>query len=371
MGCAVTSRHPVRGGITGLVVVGVAAIAVAAGVDGLRGESGTELTREPEPTATSTSTDPDEPVSAAEPRRHPLLHGRGLQARSRPPAGPRAGGRAQLAQLPLRPLSRCQQREQGPKRLGPRRRLPLPARGRTDRCHLRDTSLWAEGFAGTAAAWRPDGTLTYAVRGAVLEWPGRRVLLSPEDLAQAVLAHPDVPDHGHVLPVTVRDLAWLDNEHAVAVLSGVIAGPRETMAAFFEDRELTAVQAGGVDPAVRPSGQPAEQLRRRPQRRQLPPAEPARRPAFVATADRVPGDRMVARRAVGCGRHRSRDRRLRPGRVVGGADVSRSWRTTSRGAEDPAARGQGRRAGGAVTSSSRASRKSRWAGWRTSSRARR
>ena len=48
-------------------MVGVAAIAVAAGVDGLRGESGTELTREPEPTATPTSTDPDEPVSAAEP----------------------------------------------------------------------------------------------------------------------------------------------------------------------------------------------------------------------------------------------------------------------------------------------------------------
>ena len=79
----------------------------------------------------------------------------------------------------------------------------------------------------------------------MLEWPGRRVLLSPEDLAQAVLAHPDVPDHGHVLPVTVRELAWLDDEHAVAVLSGVIAGPRETMVAFFEDRELTAVQAGG------------------------------------------------------------------------------------------------------------------------------
>jgi hypothetical protein len=102
-----------------------------------------------------------------------------------------------------------------------------------------------EPFAATAAAWRPDGTLTYAAGGAVREWPGGRVLLSTDDLAEAVRAHPDVPDHGHVLPVVVKELAWLDDQHAVAVLSGVISGPREAILAFFDGRRLAAVHMGG------------------------------------------------------------------------------------------------------------------------------
>ncbi len=226
-------------------MVGVAAIAVAAGVDGLRGESGTESTREPEPTATSTSTDPDEPVSAAEPGG--ILYYTDedcrLEAVRLPGLEPAAVPNWRNCRFVLSPEASS------------------VSKGRSDwdpvgdfLFRLADGRIVvtsghepvSEGFPGTAAAWRPDGTLTYAVRGAVLEWPGRRVLLSPEDLAQAVLAHPDVPDHGHVLPVTVRELAWLDDEHAVAVLSGMIAGPRETMVAFFEDRRLTAVQAGGV-----------------------------------------------------------------------------------------------------------------------------
>jgi hypothetical protein len=102
-----------------------------------------------------------------------------------------------------------------------------------------------ERFAGAAAAWRPDGTLTYAARGAVREWPTGRVVLSPDDLAQAVLAHPDVPDHGHVLPVIIRELAWLEGGHAVVVVSAVVSGVGETILAFLEGRRLTAVQMGG------------------------------------------------------------------------------------------------------------------------------
>jgi hypothetical protein len=99
--------------------------------------------------------------------------------------------------------------------------------------------------AATAAAWRPDGTLTYVAGRAVREWPGGRVVLSPDDLAEAVRAHPDVPDHGHVLPVVVRELAWLDDQHAVAVLSAVISGAREAILAFFDGRRLTAAHIGG------------------------------------------------------------------------------------------------------------------------------
>jgi hypothetical protein len=98
--------------------------------------------------------------------------------------------------------------------------------------------------AGTAAAWRPDGTLTYVADGAVRAWPGGRVLLSQDDFAAAVRAHPLVPDHGHVLPVTVRELGWLDAQHAVVILEGAISGPRQTLLAIYEGHRLVRMQFG-------------------------------------------------------------------------------------------------------------------------------
>jgi hypothetical protein len=95
--------------------------------------------------------------------------------------------------------------------------------------------------AGTAAAWRPNGTLTYVVDGTVREWPSGRVLLSQDDLAAAVRAHPDVPDHGHVLPTTIRELGWLDDEHAVVILEGSISGPRQTLLGIFEGHRLVGM----------------------------------------------------------------------------------------------------------------------------------
>lgn len=95
--------------------------------------------------------------------------------------------------------------------------------------------------AGTAAAWRPDATLTYVADGTVREWPSGRVLLSQDDFAEAVRAHPDVPDHGHVLPVTVRELAWLDDEHSVVILEGAISGPRQSLLAIFEGHRLVGM----------------------------------------------------------------------------------------------------------------------------------
>jgi hypothetical protein len=100
---------------------------------------------------------------------------------------------------------------------------------------------FGERVAGTAAAWRPDGSLTYVADGAVREWPSGRVLLSQDDLAEAVRAHPDVPDRGHVLPVTVRELGWLDDRHAVVILEGLISGPRQSLLAIFEGHRLVSM----------------------------------------------------------------------------------------------------------------------------------
>jgi hypothetical protein len=100
---------------------------------------------------------------------------------------------------------------------------------------------YGDTVAGTAAAWRPDATLTYVTEGTVREWPSGRVLLSQDDLAEAVRAHPDVPDHGHVLPTTIRELAWLDAEHPVVILEGSISGPRQSLLAIFEGRRLVGM----------------------------------------------------------------------------------------------------------------------------------
>jgi hypothetical protein len=254
--------RPVRRGITALVVALLVAIAVAAGVDSLRGESGPERAADSETelsatTSTSSSTGPDEPAAA--PKLDGILYYTDEDCR--------------LEAVRLPALERA----------------AVPGWGN---CHFvlsPDASSVSEGlsgwdpvgdflfqlvegqivvtsghepvgkrFEGTAAAWRPDGTLTYADDGEVREWPSRRLLLSPDDLADAVRAHPSVPDRGRVLPVVVRALAWLDEDHAVAVISGVIGAGRETMLAFFEGRDLTAVQAGGVgrlsDLRVSPQG---------------------------------------------------------------------------------------------------------------------
>jgi hypothetical protein len=100
---------------------------------------------------------------------------------------------------------------------------------------------YGERVPGTAAAWRPDATLTYVADGAVREWPSGRVLLSQDDIAEAVRAHPLVPDHGHVQPVTVRELGWLDDRHAVVILEGAISGPHQTLLAIYEGHRLVSM----------------------------------------------------------------------------------------------------------------------------------
>jgi hypothetical protein len=98
-------------------------------------------------------------------------------------------------------------------------------------------------FPGTAAAWRPDGTLTYVAGGTVRTWPEGTTLLTQDDLAEAVLAHPDVPDNGHVRPVVVKELAWIDDHRAAVILEGVIrGGPPESLLGLFDDHELVTMQ---------------------------------------------------------------------------------------------------------------------------------
>jgi hypothetical protein len=98
---------------------------------------------------------------------------------------------------------------------------------------------------GAAPAWRPGGTLTYVAGGTLREWPSGEVVLSQNDLAVAVRAHPGVPDSGRVRGVAVEETAWLDDDRAVVTLSVPVEDSVEHMVAVFEGRRLRWVEFAG------------------------------------------------------------------------------------------------------------------------------
>jgi hypothetical protein len=231
---------------TWLVGIAVAVIAVAAIVDALRGGGEPTAASQPAP-ATSTATEP-------RPAARPVVDGvpTGVLYYTDRDCTLKAARLPNLVDMPAPGWSACRFV------LSPdATSVSAPPSGwdpvgdflfRVEKGWVIVTSgnePYGKRVAGTAAAWRPDGTLTYVVDGTVRAWPGGRVLLSQDDLATAVRAHPDVPDHGHVLPTTIRELGWLDDEHAVVILEGSISGPRQTLLAIFAGHRLVSMHFEG------------------------------------------------------------------------------------------------------------------------------
>lgn len=98
---------------------------------------------------------------------------------------------------------------------------------------------------GTAAAWRPNGTLTYVAGGALREWPSGETVLTQNDLAVAVRAHPGVPDAGRVREVVVEAVGWLDDSRLVTALSVPVEDSVEHVVAVFEGHRLAWVDVAG------------------------------------------------------------------------------------------------------------------------------
>jgi hypothetical protein len=215
-----------RGG-TLLVVVVVAAIAIAAGVDALRGDSGPEpaARSEPEePNASTTTT--SEPAPAAAPFGGVLYYtDESCQLRA--------------AQLPGLDAAEAPNWDECAFVLSPDGRRVAgegsgwdphsdPLRGRlfefVDGRIQVSTNAGPEGepFSGEAPAWRPDGTLTYFADRAVREWPSGRVVLSQRDLRRA-LRQTSVPGLGGFRRIRVREAAWLGDRRLAAILS--VEGP--------------------------------------------------------------------------------------------------------------------------------------------------
>jgi hypothetical protein len=105
-----------------------------------------------------------------------------------------------------------------------------------------------EPIRGTAPAWRPSGSLTYVAGRELRAWPGGETVLSQNDLAAAVRAHPGVPDSGRVREVSVDDAAWLDDERLAVALSVPVEAAVEHAVAVFEGRRLAWVDFAGPRP---------------------------------------------------------------------------------------------------------------------------
>ena len=110
-----------------------------------------------------------------------------------------------------------------------------------------------DAFAGTAPAWMPDGTLTYFADGAVREWPSGDVALSEYDMLQAAIEA--VPLQSLPKAVSLRESAWLSDRRFVAIIS---LGPGEDLLGIYDRNRLVGWRlsdAGGFsDLRVSPRG---------------------------------------------------------------------------------------------------------------------
>jgi hypothetical protein len=253
--------------VTVLVVVVVAAIALAAGFDALRGEP------TPEPSAQdgrpSVSTSPEPEASSAESEPAGTLYFTNesceLQAIELPGRTPTEAPGWNECRFVLSPDGR---QAAGAGAGWDPRSDPLIGRifqsedGRIQVATNRGPE--GEPLAGTAPAWRPDGTLTYFADGAVRMWPDGDVVLSQRDLVRALRGpFPELdPRHNRL---RVREAAWLDNRRLAAIFSaqgpdlGEIAGGNSSdMLAIYDGTELdqfTFDGAGGLsDLRVSPGG---------------------------------------------------------------------------------------------------------------------
>ena len=176
------------------VVVGiVAAIAVAAGVDALRGEPERVAqptgTSEP-PTSSTTTAGPALPLPDGEPA-GVLYYTDGecrLKAVELPGPRPTDPPNWDECRFVLSPDSR---RVSGAGSAWDPHSDPL--RGRLFQSDARTITISTnggpeDGFKGSAPAWRPDGTLTYTQGPSIREWPSRKVIVSQDALANEVRA---------------------------------------------------------------------------------------------------------------------------------------------------------------------------------------
>jgi hypothetical protein len=236
-----------RRGATVLVVVVVAAIALAAGFDALRGDSGSDRTAqtESEPPATSTQ-EASEPAPAPEGEVAGILYYTDeechLGAAKLPELAPAEAPNWDECRFVLSPdENRVSGAGSGwdPHSDPLRGRLFQSAGGSIQVA----TNGGPEGtpFRGQAPSWRPgDGSLTYFADGAIREWPSEDVVLSQRTLLRALARNTFVPLDDRFRAVSVREAAWLDDRRLAVIMSGD-ADEDEDLLAVYEGNRIDAL----------------------------------------------------------------------------------------------------------------------------------
>jgi WD40-like Beta Propeller Repeat len=231
-----------RRGVTVLVVVVVAAIALAAGFDALRGESASEPAAQSEtepPVSTTNETEESAPEAELTGTLYYTDESCELQAIELPGQRPVEAPGWDECRFVLSPHRR---RVAGAGSGWDPRSDPLIGRlfqSEDGRIQV-STNRGPEGavFAGRAPAWRPDGTLTYFADGAVREWPSGDVVLSQRDLVRALRTLPIPELATRYDRFRVREAAWLDDRRLAAILSADGPESREDMLAIYDGTEL-------------------------------------------------------------------------------------------------------------------------------------
>lgn len=240
-----------RRGVTVLVVVVVAAIALAAGIDALRGGGSPEAGSGPERETRSVSTsEPDgwtNYVPLAEDAPAGTLYYtdeacrlRAIELPERTPAPAPSWGECRFVLSP-----------DATSVSGAGTAWDLTGdhlfHARDGRIVVLSSDHEPEGepFPGTAPAWRPDGTLTYFADGAVRGWPGGDIVLSQRDLVRALRTLPFDELATRFDRFRVREAAWLDGRRLAAILSANGAEGRMDMLAIYDGRELDAFTFDG------------------------------------------------------------------------------------------------------------------------------
>lgn len=229
---------------TWLVVGALAAIAIVAGVDALRGGTGEPAAQpEPEPPATTT-TEPNRSTAT-----RPFA---GVLYYADESCDLRAVELPDVTEAPAPSWNGCrfslspdEDRVGGPGTAWDRHSDPRIGRlfQSVDGVIRVATDLGPEREAveGTAAAWRPNGTLTYFADGAVREWPGGEVLLSQRDLLRAVAS--EGLDRSSIVGVSVREMSWLEPNRLAAIVA--LEAPNVVgldVVAVFDGRRLLAAE---------------------------------------------------------------------------------------------------------------------------------
>jgi hypothetical protein len=230
-----------RGG-TLLVVVVVAAIALAAGIDALRGGSDLEpaADAEPRPPPTSTSTVADSPF--LEERFEGVLFytdtGCELQAIELSGRTPVEAPSWDECRFVLSPDATSV--SGGGTAWDSSGDHLFHARDGRIVVLSSDNEPEGETFSGTAAAWRPDGTLTYYSDGAVRAWPTADALLSRREIVRGLRAW-----LYHVSAVQVKEAAWMTVDRLALIVALERPGePDHDVVTFFDGHRVVGVGSG-------------------------------------------------------------------------------------------------------------------------------